>query len=453
MRDISVMCQSVVDTAVKPLVEESIRAFNGGAHRAATVSLWVAVAVDLTNKVRALAEGGDGAANSRVQKLDAAVISHSVKDFLAFETGLIDLARDLELLDRQEAVHLQRLYEDRNLCAHPGFAAEGVIFAPTAEAVRAHLVAAHDATFSKGAVAGKRRQAMLVGEIQGDAWPNPSSLSAYLSSRFFDGAAETTKSNMMKLLIKTSIIPPLDLARPNRVARRAREACAARRERDPAAFANAVAAVLSSYESSEKLTNQALVRAVGAFGWVTEFWEALPGTALERARSYISSADCGELVEHRFFGSRRPLDEKLSQEFDEALASLNCDELAAALRQTRERGQFIPRVLELIGASEDFATAATRIQLLAEVSPQLSSGDIALLQQKILNNPGDQIRPARDVEEALISAFERACPTKPDVVDAWRALAATLAKTTNPSRYFGNRQGPPYAELQTLVDK
>ena len=454
MRDLSLIAQSVTDATVRSLVEEVIRAFNGGAHRAATVSLWVAVAADLTNKVRAVAEGGDGFAKTSVQKLNAAVAAHDVKEFLAFENGLIDLSeKHLELLDHQEAVHLRRLYEDRNLCAHPGFASESMLFAPTAEAVRAHLVAAHEATFSKGAVAGKRRQEMLTEEIQGGAWPRFSVMPSYLSSRFFDGAPESTKLNMMKLLIKTAIVPPDDVDKPNTVARRAREASAAQRERDPAGFESAVAAVLSSWEGSGKLTNHALVRAVGAFGGCSEFWGAIPETALERARSYISKADLDDLVECRFFGSSTPLDKELSRTFKRALARLDRDQLAAAMKHTRERAHFVTRVIDLVGESENFASAATRMQLLVDVSAHLSSAHIALLERKIVDNPGDQIRPARDVEESLIAAFESARPVDREVLEAWRALAGTLVKTTSSDRYYGIHSAAPYEEFKTLVDE
>jgi len=454
MRDLSLIAQSVTDATVKSLVDEAIRAFNGGAHRSATVSLWVAVAVDLTNKVRAIAEGGDGLAKKSVEKLDAAVEAHDVKNFLAFENGIIDLAeKRLELLDHQEAVHLRRLYEDRNLCAHPGFASESVLFAPTAEAVRAHVVAAYEATFSKGAVAGKRRQEMLIEEIQGEAWPRFSVMPAYLWSRFFEGAPASTKLNMMKLLIKAAIAPPDTADKPNVVAKRAREASAAQRERDPACFENAVGAVLSSWEDSRRLSNEALVRAVGAFGGCSEFWNAIPETALERARSYTSKADLDDLVHNRFFGSRTPLDVELSRTFKDALERLGRDQLASAMKQTRERALFVDAVLNLIGESESFASAAARMQLLADVSTHLTPTQVALLQQKIVDNEGDQIRPARDVEEALVAAFERACPVNAEVLKAWGALAATLVETTDSGRYYGNYSAAPYEEFRSLVDE
>lgn len=448
MRDLSLISQSVIDPAVRPLVEEAIRAFNGGAHRSATVSAWIAVAVDLTNKVRSLAEAEDSIAMSSVDMLDLAIAAHDVKAFQIFENGLIDLAeKKLEILDRQEAIHLRRLYEDRNLCAHPGFASDTGLFAPTAEAVRAHLVSAHDAVFSKHAVAGKRRQKLLIEELQGESWPRISRLSDYLDSRFFEGASTATMSNMMKLLIKSAIVPPTDSERPKTVARRAREASLARRERDPKGFANAVTAVLSSWENSGKLTDAALVRAVGAYGRTSDLWDALPDTAIERATSYIRQADNDVLIEGRFFVSGSPLHDEISSIFDETLEELNQDDLAKVLRQARELVHFVPRILELIGESKDFETAATRMQLLARVSIHFTAADVVLLEQKIVNNSGDQIRPARDVEEALIAAFEAAQPSEPSVLAAWQSLASTLVGTTDAKRYFGNYQEVPYGRF------
>ena len=453
LRDLSVLSQSVVDVAVRPLVDEAIRAFSGGAHRSAVVAAWIAVAVDLTNKVRTLAEAGDGEAKRRLSKVDDAIASHNVKEFLIFENELISVAEDVfSLLDHREASHLRRLYDDRNSCAHPGFAPDDELFVPTAEAVRAHLVAAHDAVFSKQAIAGVRRQKLLIDELQGESWPQVAGMPDYLESRFFKGASVASASNMTKLLIKSAIVPPLDCKRPNQVAGRARLAAVARRNRNPLGFQLALEEVLISWEDSGRLSDAALVRAVGAFGTTSEFWEALPKTALERANSFVTNAETGVLVKERFFASGRPLSAKLAALFETRLKSLDEDDLVVVFRQTREYSYLVPRLLDLIGESDTFETAGRRMNLLSTVSPSFKVEDVTLLQKKIVESPSDQIRPARDVEEALIDAFRASNSKDLEVLTAWRSLASELVRTTDARRYFGNRRGAPYEELDEAVN-
>ncbi|WP_137241979.1 hypothetical protein [Plantibacter flavus] len=454
MHDISLIPQAVNSASTKPLVREVLNAFNGGAFRAALISLWVAVAVDLTNKVRDLAESGDGSAKSSIQKLDNAVLSKDIKSFLAFESSLIDLAeKELELLSAQEAIHLRRLYEDRNLCAHPAFDTDTSLFEPSAEAIRAHLVAAHRATFSRGAIAGKRRLDLLVSEINGDAWPLYESLDDYLAARFFDGASESTSGNMLKLLIKSSIIPPTGVTSPNGVARRAREAAVSRRRIEPPGFQKALAAVLVAWEHAGKLDNEALIRSVGAYGHCAEFWLELPNTALERARSFIPRADIDELVESRFFVRGDLYHAEIRAVYEAAINELSASQVASVAKQTRDRAQFVDRILDLIGASDDFAIAAQNMQLLTVVSASLTAEHIRTLEQKIVDNPGDQIRPARDVEEALIEAFDKSNSSDASLQKAWADLASTLVGSTSDSRYYGNRRSAPYSSLQAIVSR
>jgi hypothetical protein len=48
---------------------------------------------------------------------------------LAFENGILDIAcNQLELISTIEKIHLERLKEDRNICAHPTFSIDGSHF-------------------------------------------------------------------------------------------------------------------------------------------------------------------------------------------------------------------------------------------------------------------------------------------------------------------------------------
>jgi hypothetical protein len=102
---------------VRPLVAEAYRSYTTGSARACIILTWGAVASDLIDKLRRLSGDGEGAATTIVQKIDTARDRNDVKGMQDVEASLLATARDLELLDFVEERELQRLRDDRHLCA------------------------------------------------------------------------------------------------------------------------------------------------------------------------------------------------------------------------------------------------------------------------------------------------------------------------------------------------
>lgn len=58
-----------------------------------------------------------------------------------FESNLIKIAQaTFQFFSERDALDLKRLYEDRHYCAHPAFASPSVLYSPSAELTRAHIV-------------------------------------------------------------------------------------------------------------------------------------------------------------------------------------------------------------------------------------------------------------------------------------------------------------------------
>lgn len=62
MRALDDLVNQVRDPTSRPHLAEAIAAYNVGAYRAAIISTWVAVSLDITSKIRELADQGDAAA-------------------------------------------------------------------------------------------------------------------------------------------------------------------------------------------------------------------------------------------------------------------------------------------------------------------------------------------------------------------------------------------------------
>lgn len=77
---------------------------------------------------------GDSAATAFISSWDAATAANDVKKLLQLEGGILeDATASTQVVNRIARTHLDRLREDRHLCAHPAFSAEAELFEPSPE--------------------------------------------------------------------------------------------------------------------------------------------------------------------------------------------------------------------------------------------------------------------------------------------------------------------------------
>jgi hypothetical protein len=148
MLDLEDRVNRVVNPDVRPLVQEAYRCYASGSARGAIVLAWTAVCADLITKAQILHEDGEAAAKDLVADVEKAQRSEepeAVSIMLGVEKTLLDTAEKLELIDFTQKKQLERLRDDRHLCAHPSLRPMGELYEPTMEYARAHLAAALEA--------------------------------------------------------------------------------------------------------------------------------------------------------------------------------------------------------------------------------------------------------------------------------------------------------------------
>ncbi|EQM78584.1 hypothetical protein [Microbacterium maritypicum] len=439
LRDLEQIQHDIVEPRTRALFAEIVKCYEGGAHRAALVSLWIAVIADLTAKIRHLAESGDGEAREVVSGLDKALANQSVSKVQEYERTILDVAEQrLSMLLPRERVELERLNEDRNLCAHPGYVDEVELFVPDAEAVRAHLIAAHRAVFSQRPLAGKRLLATLEAEIEGESWPSDAE---YFLLRFLRPARNSVKANLTKVLIKHSLRPPDG---SNRTARRARNSVAAISREAPALFEESLGAVLQAWETSASLGDSELIRAVGAYGAESVLWSVLPGTGRSRLDALLERCDVETLIDERFFVSGPPRDENLAAKYQQIVSELSVEQVGRAVRQSVQRRPFIDSLLARVESSASFRNAEENLRLIELCSASLELEDVVRLREAIQANARDQVRLAGGTE-AILSSIYSAAPPSAEVAVEWRALADWL-------RRRGIESGDEYYLYEAFTD-
>lgn len=437
LRDLESLQFDVVDERVRPLVTEVVRAYEAGAMRSATVSLWIAVFTDLIFKIRHLSESGDGEARVHNDKLYAAIETKNVKQLQQHERNLLKtVSEDLEMLSSREADELQRLYDDRNLCAHPGFLSDTEIFQPDSEAVRAHLVAACRITFSQRPLVGKRLIETLDRELYSDSWPdqNTEDLREYLLNRFFRRMRNSGQENLLKVLFKDSVKTKSDNGKTNfenaRATERARNALHALVNDFPLVLERISSSVFNNWEDNGSLTDEILARATGNFGQFPSFWENLPKTARTRLVTILQQGDISVLLHEGLFSCGTPSDEEIKKLFEEAIADLKSQDLDLAIHQATNRSIFIPAALDWTQASHSFRNAEFNLSILSACSKDLSPSDIISLKDAIEANEYEQVRLAGGTENILIGMFSET-PKTDEHHEAWKELACFLYAAGN----------------------
>ncbi|MDA0639804.1 hypothetical protein [Nonomuraea ferruginea] len=146
MADVESLIGQVWSPDVRPLAEEAWRCYNAGATRACITMTWSAVTADIITKLVRLADDGDGQAVSFRTTLTEAqkkgLTKEGVRAMQAIEASLLEKAVEFELIDSIGSRELERIREDRNLCAHPSLRMLGDVYEPRPEVARGHVAVA-----------------------------------------------------------------------------------------------------------------------------------------------------------------------------------------------------------------------------------------------------------------------------------------------------------------------
>jgi hypothetical protein len=204
LTDLDELMLTVRDPESRTYLREALISYRGGAYRAAIVSVWIAVVYDIISKIRVLASQGDKAAEATIQSLDNAIKNHDLKALLKIEDGMLDEARDkFEFVNRLEHEDLERIKQDRHRCAHPAFSSDTLLFSPTAETVRAHIVHAIAHLLRNPPVQGKAAIEKVVRDIASLSFPrNQSDVDKLMNLQYLDHARESLVSSIVSVLVK-----------------------------------------------------------------------------------------------------------------------------------------------------------------------------------------------------------------------------------------------------------
>lgn len=190
-------------------IREAILCYRAGAYRSAIVNTWIAVVFDLIDKIRELALSGDAVAqdiNAQYETYISQINAgndQGTRNALEFERTILATCKArLQFFGRQQLRDLERLREDRHLCAHPSFQKPGEPHRPSAEHARLHLRVAIEHVLSQPPVQGRSEIAELITVVASQYFPRDrGQAAAALRSTALAGATEALIRGFLDALV------------------------------------------------------------------------------------------------------------------------------------------------------------------------------------------------------------------------------------------------------------
>jgi hypothetical protein len=202
--DLDELALKVRDQISRSYILEAIDAYRGGAYRSSIISVWIAVNFDIISKIRELANRGDKMAQDFVNTLDKAIRTKNITELQRVEENLLNKAEtDYEFISNQEKYDLEQLKNDRNLCAHPAFISEDMLFEPEPERVRMHIVHVVKYLLQHPPIQGKSAIEKIVKDIKSISFPDTlKEASIFLNARYLDSSKKVLVKNIVLLFLK-----------------------------------------------------------------------------------------------------------------------------------------------------------------------------------------------------------------------------------------------------------
>lgn len=212
LADLEELLFQIKDESIKSYAKEAVICYQNGAYRAAIVSIWVAVAFDIFKKIQFVAEQfQDGAAKQCLQDIENLRKSNP-QNISIWEKEIVEKAySEMKFITETEKKHLERIREDRHLCAHPALDREEKLFIPDPELARTHIRTAIDVLLSKMPVMGKAAVELFIQEIESPAYfPNDiDGIARALEDRGLIGT-DSTAINLFKICLKKILVLSYD---------------------------------------------------------------------------------------------------------------------------------------------------------------------------------------------------------------------------------------------------
>ncbi|WP_118137666.1 hypothetical protein [Oceanicella sp. SM1341] len=275
---------------------DAVKAYKAGALRGALTSAWVALVYDLIAKYRELSAMGDAATTAFLQSWDNATVAGDIAKLLQLEGSILeDATANTQVVNRIAKTHLERLREDRHLCAHPAFSAEADLFEPSPELARLHLVNAVDLVLSQEPLQGKAIFDLYDVDVQSPGFPTAyERILDYVEQRYLARVRTQNVRNFGTVLAKSLLkgVP----AHWDPLHRKIIPSLVAVRERAAPAWPDLTQAIIRLIDNLEPANRPRAIAFIAAF---PDLWPQLQEPTRTALQATIDNAAPATLTDYR----------------------------------------------------------------------------------------------------------------------------------------------------------
>lgn len=394
--DLDILLTKVRHSQSKIYFLDAVKAYKAGALRAAMTSAWVALVYDLIAKYRELSAMNDAAATTFLQSWDSATAAGDIRKLLQLEASIIeDATKNTQVVNRIAGAHLQRLREDRHLCAHPAFSAEAELFEPSPELVRLHLVNAVDLVLSQEPLQGKAILDLFDADVQSPGFPTAHlRVLDYVEQRYLERVRAQNVRNFGAVLAKSLLkgVP----AQWEHQHRKIIYSLVAVRERAANAWMDVSRAIVSLIDHLEPQNRPRAIAFIASF---PDFWPLLLAPTRTALQQTVENADPATLADYRILSGVAVPHFRVA--LIRVIAGLNRERLADAIA-AQPHAELWPRAVDAYKESGGWRESEANFRdLVAPFAGRLSSQQLEQLLNAVLEN--GQNWDATETDRLLLS--------------------------------------------------
>lgn len=409
--DLDILLTRIRHPQSKVYFLDAVKAYKAGALRGALTSAWVALVYDLIAKYRELSAMGDAAATAFLQSWDNATAAGDIAKLLQLEAGILeDSTANTQVVNRIARTHLERLREDRHLCAHPAFSAEADLFEPSPELVRLHLFNAVDLVLSQEPLQGKAIFDLYDVDVQSTGFPTAyERILDYVEQRYLARVRAQNVRNFGTVLAKALLkgVP----AQWEPLHRKIIPSLVAVRDRAAPAWPDVAQAIIRLIDNLEPANRPRAIAFIAAF---PDFWPQLQEPTRTALQATIDNADPATLTDYRILAGVtvphfRPVLLPL-------IADLGREHLAAAIA-SQPLADLWPRAVEEYQGSGSWrGSEANFSDLITPFAGRLNSQQLDQLLDAVIDN--GQNWDAAETDTLLLGVLRNATPADRPTHDA-----------------------------------
>jgi hypothetical protein len=408
--DLDILLTRIRHPQSKVYFLDAVKAYKAGALRGALTSAWVALVYDLIAKYRELSAMGDAAATAFLLSWDNATAAGDIAKLLQLEGGILeDATVNTQVVNRIARTHLDRLREDRHLCAHPAFSAEADLFEPPPELVRLHLVNAVDLVLSQEPLQGKAIFDLFDVDVQSPGFPTAyERILDYVEQRYLARVRAQNVRNFGTVLAKSLLKGVPTQWEP--LHRKIIPSLVAVRERAAHAWPDVSQAIVRLIDNLEPANRPRAISFIAAF---PDFWQRLQEPTRTALQATIYNANPAALDYRILAGVTVP---QFRAVLLPLIAGLNREHLADAIA-SQPLAELWPRAVEEYQGSGSWrGSEANFNDLIAPFAGRLTSQQLDLLLDAIIDN--GQNWDAAETDTLLLGVLRNATPADQPTPDA-----------------------------------